>query len=117
MKSKSSFEWLKACGGTFQELTSRGFKSKLHTMDNEASSAFKSYFTEIDMSYQLGPSHCHCLGLFSHPLVTFCIDICPKAILFSLLSHGEDYNFYKAHEKILTMCKKDSPMCITKISK
>jgi hypothetical protein len=37
MKSKSSSEWLKAFGGIFQELTSRGFKLKLQTMENEAS--------------------------------------------------------------------------------
>jgi hypothetical protein len=28
-------------------------------MDNEASSALKSYFTENDMTYQLVPPHCH----------------------------------------------------------
>jgi hypothetical protein len=40
--------------------TSRGFKPKLQTMDNEASSALKSYFTEIDMTYQSPPPpHCH----------------------------------------------------------
>jgi hypothetical protein len=28
-------------------------------MDNEASAALKSYFTEQDMTYQLVPPHCH----------------------------------------------------------
>jgi hypothetical protein len=46
MKSKSASEWLKAFGGIFQELTSSGFKPKLQTMDNDASAALKSYFTE-----------------------------------------------------------------------
>jgi hypothetical protein len=42
MKSKSASECLKAFGGIFQELTSRGFNPKLQTMDNEASAALKS---------------------------------------------------------------------------
>jgi hypothetical protein len=41
MKSKSAYEWLKAFGGIFQELTSPGFKQKLQTMDNEAISVNK----------------------------------------------------------------------------
>jgi hypothetical protein len=45
MKSKSASEWLKSFGGIFQELKSRVFKPKLQTMDNEASSALKSYST------------------------------------------------------------------------
>jgi hypothetical protein len=39
MKSKSASEWLNAFGGIFQELMSRGFKPKLQTMDNEASTS------------------------------------------------------------------------------
>jgi hypothetical protein len=46
MKSKSASEWLKAFGGIFQELASQGSKPKLQTMDNEASAALTSYFTE-----------------------------------------------------------------------
>jgi hypothetical protein len=59
MKSKSASEWLKAFGGIFQELTLRGFKQKLQTMDNEASAALKSYLTENGMTYQLVPHHYH----------------------------------------------------------
>jgi hypothetical protein len=59
MKSKSASEWLKAFGEIFQELTSRGFKPKLQTIDNEASAALKSYFPENDTTYQLSPPHCH----------------------------------------------------------
>jgi hypothetical protein len=51
MKSKSASEWLKAFGRIFQELTSRGFKTKLQTMDNEASAVLKSYFTKNDITY------------------------------------------------------------------
>jgi hypothetical protein len=45
IKSKSESEWLKAFGGLFQYLTSSAFKPKLQKMNNEASSALKSYFT------------------------------------------------------------------------
>jgi hypothetical protein len=51
MKSKSSSEWLKAFGEIFQELTLRLFRPKLKAIDNEASSALKSYITENDMTY------------------------------------------------------------------
>jgi hypothetical protein len=59
MKSKSASEWLKSFFGIFQDLTSRGFKPKLQTMENEASAALKSNFTENDMTYQLVSPHCH----------------------------------------------------------
>jgi hypothetical protein len=39
-------ECLKVYGGIQQRLTSRGFKTKLQTLDNDASSALKSLFTE-----------------------------------------------------------------------
>jgi hypothetical protein len=48
MKSKSGEEWVRAFGVVFDEMTSKGFKPKpkLQTMDNEASAALKTYFTE-----------------------------------------------------------------------
>jgi hypothetical protein len=55
MKSRSASEWLKLYGGIHQELTSKGFKPKLQTLDNEASVALKIYFTENDVEYQLPP--------------------------------------------------------------
>jgi hypothetical protein len=42
-----------------QELTAKGFKPKLQTIDNEASAALKHFFTSNDVEYQLGPPHCH----------------------------------------------------------
>jgi hypothetical protein len=69
--SKSASEWLKAFGVIFQELTSRGFKPKLQTMDNEAPSALKSYFTENDMTYQLVPHHCHRHNAAERAIITF----------------------------------------------
>jgi hypothetical protein len=59
MKSRSTSEWLKSYGGIHQELTSRGFKPKLQMLDDEASAALKSVFTENDVEYQLVPPHCH----------------------------------------------------------
>jgi hypothetical protein len=71
MKSNSAYEWLKAFGGIFQELTSRGFKPKLQTMDKEASAALKIYFTENDMTYQLVPPHCHRRNAAERAIMTF----------------------------------------------
>jgi hypothetical protein len=71
MKSKSASEWLKAFREIFQELTSHGFKPKLQKMENEASSALKSYFTENDMTYQLLPPHCHRWNAAERAIRTF----------------------------------------------
>jgi hypothetical protein len=59
MKFKSGAEWVRAFSIVFDRMTSKGFKPKLQTMDNEASAALKNYFTEKEMSYQLVPPHCH----------------------------------------------------------
>jgi hypothetical protein len=59
MKSKSGAEWVRAFGVVFDEMTAKGFKPKLQTMENEASAALKKYFTEKEMNYQLVPPHCH----------------------------------------------------------
>jgi hypothetical protein len=52
MKSKSGAELVRALGIVFDEMTSKGFKPKLQTMDNDASVALKNYFTEKEMNYQ-----------------------------------------------------------------
>jgi hypothetical protein len=59
MKSKSGAEWVKAFGFFFDETMAKVFGPKLQTMDNEASSALKIYFTEKEVNYQLVPPHCH----------------------------------------------------------
>jgi hypothetical protein len=59
MKSRSASEWLKAYDTVHQELTVKGFKPKLQTLDNEASAALKNFFTVNDIAYQLLPPHCH----------------------------------------------------------
>jgi hypothetical protein len=59
MKSRSASEWAKAYDTVHQELTVKGFKPKLQTLDNEASAALKNFFTVNDVAYQLVPPHCH----------------------------------------------------------
>jgi hypothetical protein len=59
MKSRSASEWVKAYDRIHQELTAKGFKPKLQTLDNEASTALKHFFTANDVDYQLVPPHCH----------------------------------------------------------
>jgi hypothetical protein len=59
MKSRSASEWLKAYDRVHQELTVKGFKPKLQTLDNEASAVLKNFFTVNDIAYQLVPPHCH----------------------------------------------------------
>jgi hypothetical protein len=62
---------LKAFGAIFQELTPRGFKPKLQTMDNEASAALTSCFTENDMTCQLVPPRYHRHNAADCAIMTF----------------------------------------------
>jgi hypothetical protein len=55
----------------FDEMTSKGFKPKLQTMDNEASAALKKYFTEKEMNYQLVHPHCHRANAAERAIRTF----------------------------------------------
>jgi virulence-associated protein VapD len=59
MKSRSASEWVQAYNSIHQELTVKGFKPKLQTLDNEASTALKNFFTANDIAYQLVPPNCH----------------------------------------------------------
>jgi hypothetical protein len=59
MRSISASEWVKYYDHIHQELTAKGFKPKLQTLDNKASAALKSFFTTNDVDYQLVPPHCH----------------------------------------------------------
>jgi hypothetical protein len=59
MKSRSASEWVKAYDLIHQELTSKGFKPKIQTLDNNASSVLKNFFTTHDVEYQLVPPHFH----------------------------------------------------------
>jgi hypothetical protein len=71
MKSKSGAEWARAFGVVFDEMTAKGFKPKLQTMDNEASADLKKYFMEKEMSYQLVPPHCHRTNAAERAIRTF----------------------------------------------
>jgi hypothetical protein len=55
MKSRSASEWVKAYDTIHQELTAKGFKTKLQTLDNKASATLKNFFTTNDVEYQLAP--------------------------------------------------------------
>jgi hypothetical protein len=59
MRSRSSSEWVNSYYHIHQELTVKGFKPKLQTLDNEASATLKNFFTANDVEYQLVPPHCH----------------------------------------------------------
>jgi hypothetical protein len=71
MKSRSYSEWVKAYDTVHQELTLKGFKPKLQTLDNEASTALKNFFTINDIAYQLVPPHCHRLNAAERAIRTF----------------------------------------------
>jgi hypothetical protein len=71
MKYRSASEWVKAYDTIHQELTVKGFKTKLQTFDNEASTALKNFFTVNDIAYQLVPPHCHRLNAAERAIRTF----------------------------------------------
>jgi hypothetical protein len=71
MKSRSASEWVKAYDSVHQELTSKGFKPKLQTLDNEDSTALKNLFTVNDIAYQLVPPHCHRRNAAERAIRTF----------------------------------------------
>jgi hypothetical protein len=77
MKSRSASEWFKAYEHIHQELTSRGFKPKLQTLDNEASAALKSFLLRMMWSINL-----------YHPIVTDATLLKgPFALSRNILSH------------------------------
>jgi hypothetical protein len=71
MKSRSASERVKAYDSIRQELTVKGFKPKLQTLDNEASVALKNFFTVNDIAYQLVPPHCHLRDAAERAIRTF----------------------------------------------
>jgi hypothetical protein len=71
MKSRSSSEWVKAYDTIHQELTVKGFKPKLQTLDNEASAALKNFFTVNDIAYLVVPPHCHRRNAAERAIRTF----------------------------------------------
>jgi hypothetical protein len=71
MKSRSASEWVKAYDSIHQELTVKGFKPKLQTLDNEELTALKNFFTVNDIAYQLVPPHFHRRNAAKRAIRTF----------------------------------------------
>jgi hypothetical protein len=71
MKSRSASEWVKSYDTIHQELTVKGFKPKLQTLDNEASTALKGFFTANNMEYQLVLPRCHRHNTTERAIQTF----------------------------------------------
>jgi hypothetical protein len=71
MKYQSASEWVNANDNIHQELTAKGFKPKLQTLDNEASAALKHFFTTNVVKYQLVPPHCHRRNSAERSIQTF----------------------------------------------
>jgi hypothetical protein len=71
MKARSALEWVKAYDSIHQELTVKGFKPKLQTLDNETSTALKNFFTVNDIPYQLVPPQCHRRNVAERAIRTF----------------------------------------------
>jgi hypothetical protein len=71
MKSRSASEWVKAYDSVHQELTIKGLKLKVQTLNNEASAALKNFFTVNDIAYQLVPPHCHRRNAAKRAIRTF----------------------------------------------
>jgi hypothetical protein len=59
IKSRSTSEWVKTHDHIHQELTVKGLKTKLQTLNDEASAALKNCFTANDVENQLVPPHFH----------------------------------------------------------
>jgi hypothetical protein len=71
MKSRYASKWVKAYDTIHNELTVKGFKPKLQTLDNKASAALKNCFTANDVEYQLVPPHCHLRNADERAIRTF----------------------------------------------
>jgi hypothetical protein len=71
MKSRSASEWVKSYDTVHQELTVKGFKPKLQTLDTEASTVLKNFFTVNDIAYQLVQPHCQRRNAAESAIKTF----------------------------------------------
>jgi hypothetical protein len=71
LKSRSASEWVKSYDSVYQELTVKGLKPKLQTLDDEASTALKNLFTVNDIAYQLVPPHCYRRNASERAIRTF----------------------------------------------
>jgi hypothetical protein len=71
MKSMSASEWVKSYDSIHKELTVKGFKPKLQTLDNKASTALKNFFTVNNIAYQLVLPRCHRRNAAERAIRTF----------------------------------------------
>jgi hypothetical protein len=71
MKYRPASEWVRSYDTIHQELTVKGFKPKLKTLDNEASTALNNFFTVNDIAYQLVPPHYHRRNAAERAIRTF----------------------------------------------
>jgi hypothetical protein len=71
MKSRYASEWVKSYDSIHQDITVKGFTPKLQTLDNEASTALKNFFTVKNIAYQLVPPHCHRRNAAERAIRTF----------------------------------------------
>jgi hypothetical protein len=59
VKNNNAAELLRTFQGMEQKMTSRGFKPKLMTLDNEASKLLKAYLIDQEINFQLVPLYYH----------------------------------------------------------
>ena len=59
LKTRQGPELLKAYAKIIKYLQARGFHTRVHWLDNEASSAMKTYDQKNHIEYQLVPPHMH----------------------------------------------------------
>ena len=71
IKSRQADEILKAYTKLSTRLANRGFRIRLHKLDNEASTALKEYMTKEDVEYQLVPPHIHRRNAAERAIQTF----------------------------------------------
>jgi hypothetical protein len=71
MKSRSASEWVNEYDSIHKELTVKGLKPKLQTLNNEESTDLKNFFTGNNFAYQLVPPHCHRRNTVKRAIRTF----------------------------------------------
>jgi hypothetical protein len=71
MKSRPASEWVNVYNSIHQELTVKGFKPKLQTLDNDASTALKNFLNVNHIAYKLVTPHCHRRNYAEHAIRTF----------------------------------------------
>jgi hypothetical protein len=71
MKNRSDAEAIRAYSKIYDELTSKGLKTKFQKMDNEASTALKLFLNSKDIQFQLVPPQVHRQNAAERAIQTF----------------------------------------------